>query len=302
MAENSRRENSITMLVFRFQVFLIALLGVFFCFPTTEAHPRSVIPEPTKPTILIVSGVSHTPKHFEPIQTIFENSGYSVHNPRLPSNALLPPTHSHQRDVDTIRGIAEQLTAEGKRIIVLMHSYGGFVGTNALYDLGLEQREKQGLHGGVEWLAYMATLLPMAGETVADLLQLDSGLSLERRVDGSSDTRNKTSRVLLPPLNPEAVFYGDLAPEAQEWAVAELTGVSSDAFSQSLQNESWRYIKTGYLACKLDQSVPVRLQDEMVERVRERGVHVQQKTINSSHSPYLSQPQTVIDWIEELQN
>lgn len=118
----------------------------------------------SKPTVLIVSGAAHTPKHFQPLMNLLEYSGYAVHNPRLPSNAVLPPAESHYRDIDVVRGIAEQLVQEGKRIIVLMHSYGGVVGTNGLAGLALEERARKGLDGGIEWLAYMTAMIPAKGE------------------------------------------------------------------------------------------------------------------------------------------
>ncbi|EEU39494.1 uncharacterized protein NECHADRAFT_81727 [Fusarium vanettenii 77-13-4] len=117
----------------------------------------------SKPTILIVSGAFHTPKHFQPLMNLLEYSGYAVHNPRLPSNAVLPPEESHYRDIDVVRGIAEQLAHQGKRIIVLIHSYGGLVGTNGLAGLGLQERARKGLDGGIEWLAYMTAIVPAKG-------------------------------------------------------------------------------------------------------------------------------------------
>lgn len=284
----------------RLQLYLIAALAVLFFSATTQARPHDLGQATTKPTVLIVNGASHTPKHFEPLQALLEESGYSVYNPRLPSNALLPPDNSHQQDVETIRDIVEELASEGKRIIVLMHSYGGFVGTNALADLGLEQRREKGLNGGVEWLAYMAALLPTAGETVGELLQGASGSSLTRRGAEAPPVRNETARALLPPLNPELVFYGDLTPEAQQWAVAELTGVSRGAFTQKSKNEAWRNIKVAYLTCEEDKAVPIALQHRMIDRIVDQGIDVQENNIVSSHSPYLSQPHTVVNWLEKL--
>lgn len=155
-------------------------LALYFARGTTE--PMS------KPTVLIVSGAAHTPKHFEPLKTLLESSGYDVYNPRLPSNSIYPPDHSYQRDVDTVREIAEQLAHEEKRIIVLMHSYGGFVGTDAMAGLGLEARARQGLRGGIEWLAYMTAWLPAKGQGINDTSALSADVQTQLSMIGVVST------------------------------------------------------------------------------------------------------------------
>jgi len=118
--------------------------------------------------VLIISGGCHTPVHFTPISDILLSRGYTVSNLRLPSNSILPPPNSFQADIELVRGVAEQKAEGGQEIIVLMHSYGGFLGTEALVGLGVKERRKQGLPGGIKWLAYMAALVPFKGEKLDD--------------------------------------------------------------------------------------------------------------------------------------
>ncbi|KAJ3526334.1 hypothetical protein NM208_g11242 [Fusarium decemcellulare] len=247
----------------------------------------------SKPTILLVSGAAHTPKHFEPLMHLLESSGYAVHNPRLPSNAIYPPENSHYRDIDVAREIAEQLAHQGKRIIVLMHSYGGIVGTNGLAGLGLEERARKGLNGGIEWLAYMAAIVPAKGEMASDTAALGGGPGITLN---TTIIDNRISVV----ENPEKMFYHDLSPEALKSALAELTAFSTHPPTVTVRNEAWRYIRVSYLKCDEDRAIPPKTQQAMIDRVVSMGVDVDVTSCNASHSPFLSQPQTVVDWITSL--
>ena len=54
------------------------------------------------------------------------------------------------------------LADAGYPIVLLMHSYGGIVGSNALKDLSLIERKRAGPPGGVVHLIYMvAFILPL---------------------------------------------------------------------------------------------------------------------------------------------
>ena len=66
-------------------------------------------------------------------------------------------------DAAVIRAEATKLVEAGKDVIVLMHSYGGVVGTEAIHeDLSKSSRQAKGLSGGVTSLLYMcAFVLPV---------------------------------------------------------------------------------------------------------------------------------------------
>ncbi|KAI8717741.1 AB hydrolase-1 domain-containing protein [Fusarium sp. LHS14.1] len=249
----------------------------------------------SKPTILIVSGAAHTPKHFQPLMNLLEYSGYAVHNPRLPSNAVLPPEESHYRDIDVVRGIAEQLAHQGKRIIVLMHSYGGVVGTNGLAGLGLEERARKGLDGGIEWLAYMTAIVPAKGETLGGGPIIDGVPEIMANLTVVNDRFTLFS-------DPEESLYHDLSPEALKAAIAELTGFSVHPTTVTVENEAWRHAKVAYLRCDQDRAIHWKTQQALIDRLVNEGVEVEVTRCNASHSPFLSQPQTVVDWIQGLQS
>jgi pimeloyl-ACP methyl ester carboxylesterase len=109
------------------------------------------------PVILVVGGGWHTPQSYHTLTTHLEYAGYAVHVPTLPSmNGSRPPNADLNSDTVHVRSVTKNLVEAGHDITVLMHSYGGQIGTNALYDLGLEHRKKKGLTGGISNLIYLS--------------------------------------------------------------------------------------------------------------------------------------------------
>ena len=58
---------------------------------------------------------------------------------------------------------------EGKEVVVLMHSYGGIVGTDAIYNLSVTERAMHGMPGGVKRLIYMCAFIPQKGQSLAGI-------------------------------------------------------------------------------------------------------------------------------------
>lgn len=120
-----------------------------------------------KPVILIIGGGWHKPHHYGKLQAALEAAGHEVHCPAHPSmNEARPPTASLAEDSSNIREFAEKLIGSGRRIVAIVHSYGGQIGTDALHGLGLEERKKRGESGGVVNIVYMcAFALPVGGSS-----------------------------------------------------------------------------------------------------------------------------------------
>ncbi|KIW80216.1 hypothetical protein Z517_06831 [Fonsecaea pedrosoi CBS 271.37] len=250
---------------------------------------------PSEVHVLLISGGCLTPRHFQALATLLSSHGYTVSNPRLASNSILPPANSFQIDRDLVRDIVKEKTDAGKEIIVVMHSYGGLVGTDAMTGMGVKERKARGQSGGVKWLAYMAALMPVIGERIIDIRKLEEGF-----VEDHTHTHSFVTDLVLFPKNPAPGFYHDLTDQEQKMWTEELTGFSHDAQRKNCQYEAWREIDVAYLLCEQDRAVPPEVQKTMIDRVRGFGIDVQETRCNSSHCPFLSQPETVVAWINKL--
>lgn len=63
---------------------------------------------------------------------------------------------------------------------------------------------------------------------------------------------------------------------------------------------SWKEIPTSYLLCEDDRAIPAAAQEQMANGVREMGGEIEVERINTSHSPFLSQPDVVVEWIRRV--
>lgn len=126
------------------------------------------------PALLLIHGAWHHPEFYAPLCKSLEALNYEVVCPRLPScNDAVPPTKSLHDDVALIRATAQTLLNGGKRVVAIMHSYGGMVGTEALHGLPIEH------------LIYMTAFLPSSGKSLAGMfgdmlppfIKIDVGVS-----------------------------------------------------------------------------------------------------------------------------
>lgn len=123
-----------------------------------------------KPTIFLVHGGWHTPAHYEPLLRILRAHNYPVATIDLPTCAH--PDSASKTIYDDIRAITSAIAAiadAGADVIVLMHSYGGFVGSDGVWGLGKVEREKEGRRGGVVKMVYVAAAVAEKGTKLVDL-------------------------------------------------------------------------------------------------------------------------------------
>lgn len=131
--------------------------------PTSNhAHP---VPSHTLPTILLVQGSFQTPVVYKALVDQLIAFGYHTVHPSLPSCSNTDDPHfpriSLVDDVLAVRSeLIRQIEYEEKIVVVVMHSYGGLVGSEAVTeDLSYAARQKEGLKGGVVHLFYYAAFL-----------------------------------------------------------------------------------------------------------------------------------------------
>lgn len=259
-----------------------------------------------KPVILILHGAWHLPTHYEKLRLLLEAEGeYHALCPEMPScNNALPPNTSLDDDVRYIRSTAQDILRTGKDLTVLMHSYGGVVGTNALAGLH-EARDVDGEKvGRVVALIYMAAFIPAEHESLADMFggQLPPWL-----------TRNPDTK-LVDIDDPQLHFYHDLEKEEQDKWTAALVRHPAICQYEALQDAglkkelgprvAWRDVgRVVYFVCARDQGLPDFVQRMMIDRMEIEGGlgsgAVQVETLESSHSPFLSMPGKVVELIKK---
>ena len=123
------------------------------------------------PTIVIIHGSWHQPAHYQRLCDQFRSAGYEALCPLLPSFDAPAADVGIKEDSSTIQRVIEDLMRQGKEILVLGHSYGGIIMSEALipaYDL--RARSLAGLKGGVIGLTFICAFLLLPGQSLCTAL------------------------------------------------------------------------------------------------------------------------------------
>ena len=166
---------------------------------------------------------------------------------------------------DDVAAVRRVLDEDDEPAVLLGHSYGGTVITDAGHD-----------HPAVRGLVYVTSMLPDAGESQASLAGTAPAPWLDPDSDGTIG--------VLPDLVRE-LFVQDCDGPTQDAAVSRLTRQAMTAFGQPVRAAAWRDVPTTYLVCTDDLAIPAAVQ-------RERAAHAG-KTVEfaAGHHPFLSRPE-----------
>ena len=172
-------------------------------------------------------------------------------------------------DADVVRAALE---GEAEDVVLLGHSYGGMVITEAA--AGLDN---------VKHLVYLTSVMPDLDETLASLGG-DPGPWLDTNPeDGTMGVK--------PELTPEA-FLHDCDEGAVEGALARLTRQPLTAFGQTPRAVAWREKPSTYVVCSEDRATPPERQREHAKRA---DAVVE---IPTGHHPMLSRPRVLAGVIQ----
>ncbi|MCJ1319209.1 hypothetical protein MMC15_004544 [Xylographa vitiligo] len=270
-----------------------------------------------KPTVLFVHGSWHSPAHFQPVMELFEAHGYPTECPCQPSFNAKPASTNLDEDVKVIRCALDKLVVdEIKDVVVVMHSYGGVVGTQAVDEsLGKRARQNKGLAGGVVHLLYLSAFILQLGDSLRSVLgqDLPPFVKVEvRQLFLASPFKSYLFQVLTKlifsnfqlqedgtcnMMEPERRFYNDLPQQQQQRWVSELKPHPVVTQLTPISYAAYMHYPVTYLYCENDQALPLKVQKMMVAR---SGLHFETETCASGHSPFLSMPETVLKVVEKI--
>jgi pimeloyl-ACP methyl ester carboxylesterase len=236
------------------------------------------------PTLVLVHGAWHSPKHFEPLTKVLKSHGYKTIGVECPSTNDTQTRSTFEEDCEAVRSaILTELAAAD--VLVIAHSYGGAPASSALRDLSQTARSAAGHATSVVGIAYICAAVLPAGITFLDAL---GGKALAIH-DLSAD--DGFVRVAEP--GPAHYFYNDMSSsEVTHWA-SLLRPQSWIAVTDGVVNfEPYAEIPAYYLFCSKDQAIPVEGQKGMVAQAEAKsGKAFRTEELDCSHSPFLSLPE-----------
>ncbi|RDL38039.1 Uncharacterized protein BP5553_05472 [Venustampulla echinocandica] len=247
---------------------------------STSAPTGLLVPE--KPTIVIVQGSFQTPLVYDGLLKGLVAEGYPSLHPKLPScTDVDSPEFPSVTLVDDALAVRLEVTKlveyESKTVVVVMHSYGGLVGSEAVpEELSFTHRQAKRLSGGVIHLFYFSAFVLSEGQSV--LGTFGESPNNDVKPDGRYIVRNGGK-----------VLYNDLPePEAALWE-SRLIVQSYNVQLTKLTRAAYQYISSTYLICENDQAAPLQFQEMFAATAK---AHVER--CSAGHSAMLSQPAMLI--------
>ncbi|MEU3795560.1 alpha/beta hydrolase [Streptomyces fructofermentans] len=230
-----------------------------------------------KPTIVLLHGAWADASGWTEVVKRLQHDGYTVKAPAVPLRSV-------SGDSKYIASILKQTPGP---LVVVGHSYGGAVMTNAAYG-----------NPRVKALVYIAAFAPDAGESLADLVSRPQPNPIPPlpvqplaypKPDGSEGID-----LYLDPAQYPSVFLNNRLPRPLANAMAvEQRPLSNDAFVEKTTKVAWKKIPSWYLVAKNDRAIDPDLQRFMASRARARTVQV-----NAPHLAMVTNPKPVTALIE----
>ncbi|EXJ54659.1 hypothetical protein A1O7_10000 [Cladophialophora yegresii CBS 114405] len=255
------------------------------------------------PVILIIPGSFSTAQMYYPLQAAMTAllPTQEIYVANLPSAIRNPPEQpaTLQDDATFFRGLIEKLAGaeaeqaesnqagskaeskDGSRdIIVVAHSYGGVVATEALRGVSKQERLKAGKSGGAIRVVYLAAHVPKMGSSLEDTV----GPPPEGMVGVGEDN---FLRFLDVETIANATFADPDYPFELALAFVRSMGRHSNAsFQGKVTYEGWRDVNVSWILCERDLIIPPSVQRGYVDRIAEQsGREVDLHVLDAGHAP-----------------
>jgi pimeloyl-ACP methyl ester carboxylesterase len=243
------------------------------------------------PTLLFVHGAWHSPACWSKVTSQLQHQGYRCLAPQLEFCGTEEPVESLAGSISQVQDLIASETAQGNDVVLVNHSFGGCVGSSSVK--GFTQKDSSRLSPGsgkVVGIIQLCAFTPPSKTALYDIIDLDTSFH-HSGPDGWE---------LIDNGEPTDLFYHDLSPEdAQLWKGQLLKHSTASLKDRESVYAGWADVPVWYLLCTRDQAIPVQTQEMMVAAARDAGADFTTKSLDSSHSPYLSKPKDTTEFILE---
>ena len=221
----------------------------------------------TLASIVLVHGGFVDGSGWDQVYKLLKKDGYTV-------SIVQNPTSSLADDVAATRRV---LSGETKPVILVGHSYGGVVITEA------------GNDPKVAGLVYIAAFAPDKGESVASLIKDPAPGAPVPPILPPQD-----GYLLLDKAKFAASFAADLPKEKADFMADSQVPWGLGALEGTVTQAAWRSRRSWYLVATDDKMIPPDAQRFMAKRA---GATVTE--VNGSHAIYVSKPDAVAALIKK---
>lgn len=274
--------------------------------------------------ILLIHGAWHSSLHWNKVSGLLTDMEHHVVAIDLPGhglNAKFPTSYLRQdltllkTEESPLKAItitdyvnaaveAVRALAVGRKVIVVGHSLGGLVITQ------LGEQVPDLIDRLVYLTAYCPTKLPslfayneLPEAAPAQLLQSKTTVGDPSKIGAVRLNMRSTDLTYLEKLR--QIFYNDVPTEGFLPYAHSLTPdlpLSPLAADTRGSAARWGRVPRTYIRCTKDNAIPLALQDLMIRQADDLtpGNKFNVQTLNSSHSPFASQPELLSDLLDRL--
>lgn len=247
---------------------------------------------PSKPSLVFVPSAWHAANTWDGVTSLLTEQGYNCTSVTLPST-LGDPSATFLQDLTTVRDAITAQTKEGRDVVVVVHSYSGSVGASAIKGLTkTKDATEPSSEGHVVGMAMIAAEFAVPGKSFIDSFGEKAPPTWKEDGESGFATIAVDARDLL---------YHDLpAVEGKMWA-SELQRQSLKALKEGGEHvyAGWADVPNWFLLTLDDHAHPAEAQRTMAHSAKEAGGDVTIREIHSGHSPMLSRPKDVVDFLLE---
>ncbi|KAL7928786.1 Alpha/beta hydrolase family domain-containing protein [Trichoderma chlorosporum] len=258
------------------------------------------------PTLVFVPGAWHTPACYNKIIKILqEKHKLKCVAVTLPTTAG-DPAATFKDDLDAARKAIYDETSCGRDVVVVAHSYGGMVGNSAIKDFARPRRKgakssslaSRSADAQNTTAGYVVGLILIAsGYTFTGLAFMDPFFGRPPPTWRYNSATGFADII----VDPRQFFYHDLPKDEAEYWCSLLAPQSLRALYEGREYSyaGWLDVPSCYIGTIEDQGLPVALQRANVGMARGMGASAMHRELQTSHSPFLSQPQETVEVMVE---
>lgn len=241
------------------------------------------------PTLIFVHGAWHSNACWDNVISQLKQQGYRCLAPQLEFCGTDRPVESLSGSVSQVQDLIASETAQGNDVVLINHSFGGCVGCSSAK--GFTQKDPSRLISGsgkVVGIVQVCAFTPPSNTALYDLVNLDTSFH-HSGPDGWECIDNG---------EPLDLFYNDISREEGElWKSRLLKQSSASLKDRENVYAGWADVPVWYLLCQRDQAIPIQMQEMMVAAARDAGADFTSKSLDASHSPFLSKPNETVEFI-----
>jgi pimeloyl-ACP methyl ester carboxylesterase len=251
---------------------LIAIPGAVASASTgSQSHDQAS--SAVKPTIVLEHGAWADGSSWSGVVTRLQNDGYTVDVPPNPLRGVSSDSAYLASYLATVPG----------PVVLVGHSYGGFVTTNAATG-----------DKNVKALVYVDAYIPAQGDTINSINAQFPGSQITPAALNFVPSPGGVTDAYVKPSLFHSIFANDLpASQAAELAAVQRP-IAATALTEPSGPPAWATIPSWDVIGTADNAIPPAAQEFMAARA-----HATVTKINASHLSLISHPGTVANVIEE---